>query len=170
MDDIQKQHERAVGDALIVEINRKQKKQYVFNRRGDQAPDLIYRDSNLEISIEVVSCYYDDNDAKFKWQNAKGFSGAPEGWAGVDFDEALVMSINKEIERKCKEKDYGKNCLLAVYISPNLTTFNEMKDLMPQIKTPSKHRFSGIYLIGYFGISGDSTVNHAIWELIPDLV
>ena len=56
MDKVQEQHERAVGDALIAKINRKQKKHFVFNRRGDQGPDLVYCDGNLEISIEIVTC------------------------------------------------------------------------------------------------------------------
>lgn len=66
MGKVQEQHERAVGDALIAQINRKQKKRYVFNRRRDRGPDLIYWDGNSKIGIEVVTCYYDNNDARFK--------------------------------------------------------------------------------------------------------
>lgn len=168
MDKEQEQHECAVGDVLIAMINEKQRKQYVFNRRGDQGPDLIYCDCNSEIGIEVVTCYYDINDAKFKWQNARNLHGAPKGYAGVNFSSALIMNINRAIERKCKEKAYGTNCLLAVNILPNLTTYNSMKDLMPQIKIPPEHRFQEIYLIGYFGITSESNVDHAIWKLFPE--
>lgn len=168
MDKVKEQHERAVGDVLVAELNRKQRKQYVFNRRGDQGPDLVYCDGNLEIGIEVVTCYYDINDAKFRWQNARNLPEAPKSWAGVNFNSALIMNINRAIVRKCKEKAYGTNCLLAVNILPSLTTFNKMNDLMPQIKTPPKHRFGEIYLIGSFGVTGDSNVNHAIWRLFPE--
>ncbi|MHC5059773.1 MAG: hypothetical protein ACYTFK_01630 [Planctomycetota bacterium] len=168
MDDIQKQHERAVGDTLISEINRKQRKQYVFSRRGNQGPDLIYCENHSEISIEVVSCYYDMYDAKVKWQIARNLPYAPNSYSGVDFNNELIVNINKEIKKKCENKAYGTNCLLAVYILANLTTYNKMKDLMPRIIIPQSPRFKEIYLIGYFGVSSNSNVDHAIWRLFPE--
>jgi len=169
VDNIQTQHERAVGNDLIAKINRERGTKYVFNRRGDPVPDLIYRDGNLKIGIEVVTCYYDDNDAKFKWQNARNLPEAPKRWGGgLDFDSALIRNINRAIERKCKVKAYGTNCLLAVAISTSLTTFNEMKDLIPQIEIPQKHQFEGIYLIGDFGVNNVSNVIHAVLRLFPD--
>ena len=168
MDDTQKQHERALGDVLIVEFNRKQGTRYVFDRRGDGGPDLIYRDGSSEIGLEIVTCYYDSNDAKVKWQIARNYPDAPKGWAGVNFNSTLVMNINKALQNKCS-KDYGPNCLLGLYIFTNLTTYKKMEYLLPDIKVPPKHQFVGIYLIGYFGVNNDSTVNHAILELTPDL-
>ena len=167
MDDIQEQHERAVGNAFIAASNQQQGSQYVFDRRGNEAPDLVYCDGDSQIYLEIVGCYYDTNDAKFKWQIARNLPNAPTGWSGVNFDEALVANINAKIRHKCA-KDYGPNCMLIVYISPNLTTFKEMEALLPRIEIPSKHRFAGIYLVGDFGVSSDSTVSYAIRTLAPD--
>lgn len=175
MDEIQKQHERAVGDTLIAELNQKQGTQYIFTRRGDgqgdNAPDLIYIDnssgSNIGIGIEVVTSYYDNEDALFRWKNARNHSDAPKSWAGVNFESTFIENINKALQKKCS-KNYGGKCLLAIYISPCATTYNRMSELLQNIKVPQKHRFMGIYLIGRFGVSGDSNVTNAIWELTPD--
>lgn len=168
MDSVQIQHERAVCDKLIRDINQRQNINLIFSRRGDPAPDLIYSDGSLEIGIEVVTCYYDINDAKIKWLNARGVHEAPRRWSGVDFDDALVMNINRALKKKCEKKAYGINCLLAVNILPSLTTFNEMKELMSQVKVPQQHQFKEIYLLGSFGVSSESNVNFAIWKLFPD--
>jgi len=166
MDTIQKQHELAIGDAFITQFNQQQGTQYVFHRRGNKAPDLVYRHGDLKLQLEIVTCYYDTNDAKTKWQIARNLPNAPTGWSGVDFDQALVANINAKIHDKCA-KDYGPNCMLIVYISPNLTTFKEMEALLPRIEIPSKHGFAGIYLVGNFGISSESTVSYAIRTLTP---
>ena len=171
MDDVQIKHERAVGDDLVASINRERKTNYVFNRRGDDGldcgPDVIYCDENSELGIEVVTCYYDSNDAKLKWQNTRNCQRSPKKWHGKDFDTNLTENINNNIFKKCTTKDYGQNCLLAVCILPCLTTFKEMENLLPQVKIPPKHKFKEIYLIGNFGITCDSNVMHAIWRLFP---
>jgi hypothetical protein len=174
MDTAQIQHERAVGDKLIAALNQKQGKRYEFYRRGDQGndegPDLIYRDpnGNSEIGLEVTGCYYNSNDATFQWQNARNLPDAPKSYSGVDFSSNLVTNINNRIQDKCCTKNYGRNCLLCVYIRAGLTTFKKFKDLLPKIKVPLKHRFVGIYLVGYFGVNNSSEISHAILELTPD--
>lgn len=114
-----------------------------------------------------MTCYYDNDDASAKWQIARNLPNAPSGWSGVNFDETLVANINAKIRDKCA-KDYGPNCMPIVYISPNLTTFKEMEALLPRIEIPSKHRFAGIYLVGNFGVSSDSTASYAIRTLAAD--
>jgi len=170
MDEVQEQHERATGDVFISELNQKQGKQYKFYQRGNQAPDLIYRDGNSEISLEISTCYYDSNDAKARWQIARNRPDAPKGWEstdGTDFEKNLIMNINTDIENKCA-KDYGQNCFLIVYITPPIITFEDMKDLLPSIKAPSKYHFAGIYLMGHFGVTNNSLISLAIWKLAPN--
>ena len=164
MDSVQEKHERAVGDSFIAAFNCLQKTAYVFERRGDPAPDLIYRDGDSRISLEIVDCYYDSNHAKVVWQNARSLPDAPTRWCGKDFDQALVATLNRHIQAKC-EKTYGPGCLLVVHIRPNLTTYKDMEELMPDVKIPEEHSFAGIYLMGDFGISARSTVTHALWKL-----
>jgi hypothetical protein len=167
MDDTQKQHERAVGDTFIPAFNKKHGTEYVFDQRGEEVPDLVYRYGNLPLGLEIVSCYYDNDDASARWQIARNLPNAPSGWSGVDFNKALIANINTAIHEKCT-KDYGANCLLVIYISPDITTFKTFQALIPGIVIPQSHTFSGIYLVGYFGVNNDSTINHAIMELTPD--
>ena len=167
MDNMKEQHERAVGDGFIVEFNKQQGTQYVFDRLGGEAPDLVYRDGNSEIGLEITSCYYDPNHAKFLWKNARNLPDAAAGWNGVNFSQTFVVNINATLRDKCA-KDYGSDCILLVYVSLNLTTFKDMEALLPKIEIPAKHGFEGIYLVGDFGVNNHSTVNHAIIELMPD--
>jgi hypothetical protein len=164
MGDIQMEHERAVGDAFIGDFNRLQRTNYTFEGRGDPAPDLIYRDGDSRIGLEIVTCYYDANDAKVQWQNARNLPNAPTHWRGVDFDQALAVNLNRHIQAK-GEKAYGPACFLVVCIKPSLTTFKDMEKLITDVAPPSKHSFAGIYLMGDFGISATSTVTHALWKL-----
>jgi len=164
MDNTQIEHERAVGDRFILEFNRLEKVDYEFAHRGDPAPDLIYRDGDSRIGIEIVTCYYDSSDAKAKWQNARGLPTAPTRWSGVDFDQALIADINRHIQDKCR-KDYGPDCFLVVYITPALTTYEDMERLMPGVNIPEQHPFAGIWLIGSLGINASSMVTDALWKL-----
>jgi hypothetical protein len=164
MDDIQTEHERAVGDRFIAEFNRLEGANYVFERRGDPIPDLIYRDGDSRIGIEITSCYYNSHDAKVQWQNARGLPDAPWCWSGVDFDQALIADINKRIQVKCG-KPYGPDCFLLVYVNPSLTTYEDMERLMPDINIPQQHPFAEIWLVGNFGVNATSKVHEAIWRL-----
>ena len=167
MDDVKEQHERAVGDVFIAAFNKQEGVQYVFDRMGGEAPDLVYRDGDSEICLEVTGCYYDANHARFVWMNARNLPHAADGWGGVNFSQALVANINATLRDKCA-KDYGPNCILLVYVSFNLTTFKDMEALLPKVEIPAEQRFAGIYLVGYFGVNNDSLINHAIVNLAPD--
>jgi hypothetical protein len=164
MDDIQIEHERIIGDRFIAEFNRIKEANYVFERRGDPAPDLIYRDADARIGIEITTCYYDSHDATVQWQNARSRPDAPWCWSGVDFDQALIADINKRIQAKCG-KSYGPDCLLLVYIRPSVTTFKDMERLMPDVNIPEQHPFAGIWLMAGLGINASSEVTDALWEL-----
>lgn len=164
MDDVQKQHERAVGDKFIEWFNRQNGSSFSFSCRGDRAPDLVYRDQRRMLNIEIVDCYYDNNDAKLKWMNARHISNAPKGWTGVDFDEALLTDINRAVIEKCG-KSYGSDCVLLINISPALTTAEEVEEMLPQIEIPKRATFNSIYLSGTFGISRTSVGGYRVWRL-----
>jgi hypothetical protein len=167
MDSIQEQHERAVSDRFIQEYNHLRGKNYVFERRPRQAPDHVYRDGGSEIQVEVVTCYYDSDDAKITWQNVRNIPNAPTTWlGGVNADQALVMNINAAIKKKCK-KDYDSKCILVVYIMTPGTTVEEMETLLPSIEVPPNHKFLAIYLTGNFGVSTESAGGYRVWKLSP---
>ena len=68
---------------------------------------------------------------------------------GENIKQHLVNRINKCIADKCIN-DYGKNCLLAVYILADMTNADDMEPLLKDITIPTTHRFEGIYLCGEF--------------------
>ena len=164
MDSIQIEYERAVGDCFIAQFNCLQKTNYVFERRGDPAPDWIYGDGDSRISLEIVACYYDSDHTKVVWQNARNLPNAPTCWSGMNFDQALVHNLNTYIRAKCA-KVYGSDCSLVIHIRPPLTTFKDMEGLIADVEVPAKHSFTGIYLMGDFGISASSRVTQALWKL-----
>lgn len=167
MDETQRQHEQAVGDAFIQVYNRLKRCRYTFAGRAGEAPDLVYRDDGPEIRLEIVDCYYDTDDAKVKWQNARDVYDAPTEWSGVNPDDALLDSINAALRGKCA-KDYGPNCLLIVNVSPGVTTAEEMGALLENVAIPGDPRFAGIYLTGMFGFSSDGSMGgYRVWELWP---
>ena len=164
MDDVQKQHERAIGDDFINWFNSQNESNFSFSSRGDPAPDIIYKDKNRILKIEVVGSYYDENDAELKWKIARRRPDTPKRWAGVNFDEDLLRNINGAIEEKCS-KSYGAKCILLVYISPPLTTDNEVEDMLPRVDIPKQVPFAAIYLTGIFGRSKNSTGGYRVWPL-----
>jgi hypothetical protein len=164
MDSIQIRYERAVGDSFIAHLNRVQKTNYTFKCRGNPAPDLVYQDEKSQISLEIVTSYYDPNDARLFWENARNIPDAPRCWSGMNFDQALILNLNAYMQAKC-DKAYGSDCLLVIHIMPPLTTFKDMEELIADVKPPAKHSFGGIYLMGDFGISATSLVTQALWKL-----
>jgi hypothetical protein len=48
MDEIQEQHERAIGEAFIGWYNQQNGTRFVYHGRPREAPDLIYRDGERQ--------------------------------------------------------------------------------------------------------------------------
>jgi hypothetical protein len=165
MDDVQKQHERAAGDKFISWYNNQTGSNFNFASRGDLGPDLIYKDQSIILKIEIVDCYYDNNDAKVKWMNVRHIPNAPRGWGGVNFDYALLKDINRAIKDKCVNKSYGSDCIILVNISPSLTTANEIEDMLSLIEIPKGVPVDAIYLSGTFPISRNSIGGYRVWQL-----
>ncbi len=165
MDCIQDQHERAVGGKFVKWYNALKGTAFGFAGRAGEAPDLIYRDGQRELRMEITDCYYDADDAKVKWQNAREVRNAPTAWSGVNADAALRDCVQDAIQRKC-EKCYGPDCILVVNVSPAVTTAEEMGGLLRDIRLPSSHCFNGVFVTGDFGVSSNgSEGGYRAWEL-----
>ena len=166
MDVVQRVHEQAVGDDFIRWYNLQNHSSFSFNRRGDQAPDLIYHDGRAELFVEVADAYYDDLDAKFKWETARGSPNPPIRWEGVDFDNKLIDHINARLEDKC-QKSYGRSCFLVLNLSPYVTAAEEIEAMLPNILVPERNPFEAIYLTGYFpeGIMIGQSTYHC-WQIV----
>jgi len=164
MDEYQSKFERTVGDAFINWYNESTGSNYKYCGRPDEAPDLIYKDENTKINLEITSAYYDKRDAHFWWGNLRKSGNAPSGWGGEQMDEALLKDVSKRIENK-SEKSYGNNCYLIVYIHPAMTLKEEVEELLHTINVPEQNPFKGIYLTGHFPISTRSWGGYQCWKL-----
>ena len=71
MDPLQEQYERWAGDEVIAWYNSRHRTSFTFHGRCGSAPDLEYRNGSEVLRIEVVTAYYDTEDAKFRWLNAR---------------------------------------------------------------------------------------------------
>jgi hypothetical protein len=137
---------------------------FQFYGRAGVAPDLEYREGNRSLRIEVVTGYYDAEDAKFKWLAARKRPDAPDKWSGVDFEKKLVENINSELVDKCA-KSYGPNCVLAVCVLPELTRAEEMESLLKDVRVPATNPFDAIYLCGEFPAPIGSPAERRAWKL-----
>jgi hypothetical protein len=166
VEEIQVQHERAVGDALIQWLNARDRSQFIFLRRGNEAPDLIYHWEGRRLGVEVVGAYYSQSDASFQWQNARQLPSAPEQWRGIDFDKGLKHSIEQRLAEKCA-KAYGDNCILLVAVRPPLTPMADFQSMLVTVALPAAVPFVGIYIGGEFPVSSRSQGGYFAWQLWP---
>jgi hypothetical protein len=164
MDPLQEQHERWVGDQVIERYNTDYCTSFQFYRRPSEAPDLQYREGNRSLGVEVVTAYYDREDAKFKWLGARKRPDAPVKWSGVDFDKSLVENINSAIDAKCR-KSYGPNCVLGVCVFPSLTRAWEMESRLKDVRVPAANPFDAIYLYGEFPAPIPNPAEPRVWKL-----
>ena len=164
MDEIQLQHERAVGDQFIDWLNKRDGSHFTFSCRGKEAPDLVYTDAGRILGVEIVDAYYDAADAKRHWKGARKAPDAPKRWSGADPDRRLLGDIDWQIRKKCK-RSYGPNGLLVVTVRPAITSEIDMEELLRDLELPDKIRFVGVYLSGHFPIAVDVG-----WEEIVHVV
>ncbi|MGH2508502.1 MAG: hypothetical protein ACRESX_02090 [Gammaproteobacteria bacterium] len=166
MELIQEQHEREVGDAFITWLNTRGGTSFVFCRRGDEGPDLIYESDGKEIGVEVVGAYYDKSYATFQWQKVRQIPNKPKMWTGIDFDDSLRQNVEERIAEKCI-KGYGSNCLLLIDVHPGLTPMPEMQELLYGVAFPSSVPFVGIYVAGGFPTAPHTHGGYYAWQLWP---
>jgi hypothetical protein len=164
MDQVQPLHERAVGDAFIRWFNHGHGKNFTYDNRPREAPDLRYTDEREVLNLEITDAYYDEHDAVMQWKTARGRPDAPDRWAGMNFDEALIVNISERIAGKCS-RDYGPNCVLVISVRPALTTGDEMEQMLSDIVIPERVPFAGIYLMGDFGSTASSKSESRCWQL-----
>jgi hypothetical protein len=166
MDPLQQQFECAVGDDLVKWLNARDGTSFVFQRRGDDAPDLIYEDQGRLLPIEVVAAYYDQAEASMQWQNARQRANAATSWSGMNFDEALAMNVIARIREKCA-KTYGPNCVLLVAVRPPLTPMPDFQRLLATVEVPDHIPFTAIYVAGDFPATTHAAIGYFAWQLWP---
>jgi hypothetical protein len=158
--------ERAVGDTFVEWLNRTTGSRFQFERIGANPPDLIYRDDNKTLPVEVATSYYNENDAIMRWKFARKDPTAPTRWGSPQKnpDQALIANINERITRKCLGK-HDLGTLLVVEIYPAITTRAEFEKLKAGIEIASSIPFAAIYVAGSFPGHGDSPGGYFCWKL-----
>jgi hypothetical protein len=164
MDPLQEQHERWVGDLVIEQYNTDHRTNFQFYGRAGVAPDLEYREGNRCLRVEVVTAYYDAEDAKFHWLPVRKRPDGLHKLSGGDFDKRLAEDINSALDAKCR-KSYGPNCVLAVCVLPDLTRTWEMESHLEDIRVPATNPFDAIYLCGQFPAPIGSPAERRVWKL-----
>jgi hypothetical protein len=165
VDRTQEQHERAVADAFIDWYNSRHGTAYQYHERGADPPDFVYRTGTRDMLLEVTAAYYDQDNAKMFWQNARGVRDAPQIWCSGEPDSSLLERVNRALQTKCA-KNYPPGCVLVVALYPDITTAEEFAALIPDIAVPSLCAFSEIYVGGLFpASSGGSPGGYYHWRL-----
>jgi hypothetical protein len=161
---VKEQNERAVADAFINWYNELNNTEFKYYKRGE-APDFVYRFENRMMPLEVTTGYYDEDNAKMLWENARGRPSAPKIWIGKEPDQSLINHINIGLTNKCAKK-YPADCTLVMNIYPDITTTEELEALINQIRVPTDHPFKEIYLTGMFLTSSNNTGGYQCWKLV----
>ncbi len=158
-------NERSIGDKFIAAYNSRHGTNFAYKGQPMVAPDLTYEDGTAELNVEVGTAYFDDADAAFQWKAARGAPNAPRAWSGIDIENGIVENINAIIARKCQGTDYGPRCVLLVHVRPKLTTIADMRELLRDIKLPSRIPFDGVYVSGDFPDGSYSPGGYSCWRI-----
>jgi hypothetical protein len=161
---LKEREERFWGEELAEWLNKRDGSAWSFDRRGGEAPDLVYCDGTRELPIEVVSTHYNEDYARMLWGHARNDSRAPDSMFFVEPDKQLLHDIEQQMAKKC-DKKYGRGCVLLVTVRPNLTTARTMQELIPALKLPNAVPFEAIYLAGRFPAGYDSDHSYHVWQL-----
>jgi hypothetical protein len=158
--------ERAVGDKFVEWLNRATGSEFQFERIGADPPDLVYRDGDKTMPVEVATSYYHKEDAIMRWKHARKDRTAPMKWSKPldEPDQRLITGINQRIVEKCLgTHDVGTVLIIEVY--PAITTKAEFEELKSSIATPSSTPFAAIYVAGRFGHSRDGAGGYSCWKV-----
>lgn len=147
--------ERANGDSFIQWYNQENGTCFVFDQIGADPPDLLYRDGDSVLPVEITTSYYDSNDATMRWKNARNDHTAASRWSGMNPDQTLVADISNQIRQKCiGTQDAGTILVVGIYSA--LTTKRDFEELKVNIDVPDSVPFTQIYAGGHFPTSSDS--------------
>jgi len=129
--------ERAIGDQFVEWLNRATGTAFQFARTGADPPDLVYRDGNKTLPVEVATSYYHEEDAIMLWKHARKDCTAPMKWSKpVDEpDQRLITDINQRIVEKCG------------------------------IEIPNSIPFAAIYIAGRFPHGDDGSSGYSCWKV-----
>jgi hypothetical protein len=164
--------ERFIGDEFVEWLNRKTGSEFRFKRTGANPPDLVYRDGNKMLPVEVTMSYYNENDAIFRFKIARKDPTAPTRSVSFRTNEhqVLIANINKRIAEKCLSK-HDPETVLVVGFFPEITTKAVFEAWKNGIVIPKSTPFAAIYVAGTFAGDSYSPGGYFCWKVAkPDLI
>jgi hypothetical protein len=147
-------------------LNRATGSNFQFERIGADPPDLVYRDGDKTLPVEVATSYYHEQDAIIRWKHARKDPTAPEKWSKPldEPDQRLITDINERIVKKCSgTHDVGTVLVIEIY--PAITTKTEFEELKSSIAIPNSIPFATIYVAGSFPNRGDGPGGYFCWKV-----
>jgi len=156
--------ERAIGDNFVNWYNKEQGSSFVFERLGDDPPDLVYQAGKQVLPIEVTTAYYGSEDAKMRWKTARRDPSASDRWSGLNPEQSLVANVTDQISKKCVGK-HDPGTVLVVGLYPALTTRNDFEKLKSEISIPQTVPFAQIYAGGNFPSGSGSAGGYFYFRL-----
>ena len=158
--------ERAIGDEFVGWFNRATGGEFQFDRIGADPPDLVYRDGDKAMPVEVATSYYHQEDAIMRWKHARNDRTAPMRWSKPldEPDQRLITDINQRIVEKCLGT-HDMGTVLVIEIYPAITTKTEFEELKSSIAIPSSIPFGAIYVAGNFPHGRDAWGGYFCWKV-----
>jgi hypothetical protein len=161
-----RQVERAIGNSFVEWLNQTTGNEFQFDRIGADPPDLIYRDDNKTLPIEIATSYYHKEDVIMRWKHARKDPTAPTEWSEPleEPDKKLIADINRRIAKKCLGK-HESGTVLVIECYPALTSITDFEGLKETIEIPSSIPFTAIYVAGDFPHSRDGPGGYSCWRI-----
>ena len=158
--------ERAIGDEFVEWLNQTTGSDFQFDRIGVDPPDLIYRNGDTVMPVEVTTSYYNEEDATMLWKHARRDPAAPTKWKKPldEPDQRLIAGINKRIaEKSSGAHDAGTVLVIEVYAG--ITTKSDFERVKSGIAVARAIPFAAIYVTGTFGSSRDGPAGYFCWKV-----
>lgn len=162
MGDAKEKNERLVADRFFEWLIDQGGPDFTFSHRAGEAPDLVYVSDLGQLQVEVTTSYYDGLHAKFLWDFERGAENPPAGWHGVgNPHRALADDVLTRLRNKCGKR-YGETTILLILIPPGLTSAEQLWELLSEETLPSVIPFLGVYVVGRFPITSESTGGYRV--------
>lgn len=165
-------HEKYIASNLLKSLNS----QYEFDRMGNDSgePDVIFRDTNKTIGVEICLAYYDDSDAKQEWTLARGEREFPTiGYElrrnGVitEPDNLICSKIQAELHDKCSKKYFGVDeSWLCIEARAPLMDKESLDKCVSELDIPEGSSFKHIWLCYRAPLNEDG--GYKFIEIMPE--